>query len=186
MKISSRMALWKKILLGIALFAAASFGFMTWYAIHYSMERAREFEVNSRVTGSKILIATQGSAFKDAIVAGVIAHLKPREVYVRVIDVSNLSTVEESDWNAIVVIHTWQMHEPQPAAKRFIDRAQNLQKVIVLSTSGAGTFKIEGIDAISSASEMVDVPQRIAEIDTRIDALLGSARQTPAPPRDSP
>jgi hypothetical protein len=175
------MAVWKKILLGIALFAAAIFGFMTWYAIHYSMGPAREFEINSRAAGSKVLIATQGSAFKDSMVAGVITHLKPREVYVRVIDVSKLSTVQESDWNAIIIIHTWQMSKPQPEAKRFIDRTQNLQKVIVLSTSGAGTFKMDGIDAISSASEMADVPQRAAEIDTRIDALLGSARQNERP-----
>jgi len=175
------MALRKKILLGIALFATAIFGFMTWYEIHFSMGPAREFEVNRRAAGPKVLIATQGSAFKDSIVAGVITHLKPREAYVRVIDVSRLSSVQESDWNAIVIIHTWQMRKPQPEAKRFVDRTQNLQKVIVLSTSGAGTFKMDGIDAISSASEMADVPERVAELDARLDALLGNARHNDRP-----
>jgi hypothetical protein len=166
------MAVWKRILLGIAILGGAILGFMTWYAVHFSMGPAREFEVNSGSAGSRVLIATQGSAFKDSIVTGVVAHLQPRQVYVRVIDVSKLATVQESDWNAIVVIHTWQMHEPQPDAKRFVNSARNLQKVIVLGTSGAGTFKMDGIDAISSASEMLDVPRRIGEIDMRIDALL--------------
>jgi hypothetical protein len=31
---------------------------------------------------------------------------------------------------------------------------------------------MEGIDAISSASEMIDVPQRVAEINARVDSLL--------------
>jgi hypothetical protein len=80
--------------------------------------------------------------------------------------------VREADWNAIVLIHTWQMEKPQPDAKKFIDRTQNLRKVIVLTTSGAGTRRMDGLDAISSASQMIDVPRRVAEIDTRIDSIL--------------
>lgn len=59
-----------------------------------------------------------------------------------------------------------------------------MRKVIVLSTSGGGTFKMEGIDAISSASEMIDVPQRVAELDTRLDALLGTRMGSSTQERD--
>jgi len=167
------MALWKKILLGMATLAAAILGFMFWYASHYSMRPAKQFDVNSQAAANaKVLIATQGSDFKDSVVAGIVAHLKPRQIYVKVIDVSALPSVQEADWNAIVLIHTWEMHKPQPDAKKFVDRIQNPRKVIILSTSGAGTFKIEGVDAVSSASEMTNVPQRAAEIDKRIDAIL--------------
>ncbi|HEY6923864.1 MAG TPA: hypothetical protein VI653_10375, partial [Steroidobacteraceae bacterium] len=102
----------------------------------------------------------------------VIAHLQPLPVYVRVIDVGGLKEVRESDWAAIVVIHTWQMRKPPLDVQKFISRVGDTPKVIVLTTSGRGTFKMEGIDAISSASEMIDVPRRVAEIDTRIGTLL--------------
>lgn len=43
---------------------------------------------------------------------------------------------------------------------------------------------MEGIDAISSASEMIDVPQRVAELDTRLDALLGTRMGSSTQERD--
>jgi hypothetical protein len=167
------MPRWKKFSVGFAITVAAIIVFVAWYWAHYSMEPAREFEVNRGDSPrAKVLIATQGSAFKDSIVAGVVVHLQPRPVYVKVIDVAELGAVEDADWDAIVVIHTWQMSEPPPDAQRFISRARNPHKVIVLSTSGGGALKMAGIDAISSASEMIDVPQRVAEIDARVDSLL--------------
>ncbi len=166
------MTLGKKILLGVSMAVVALVACMSWYRVHYSMHPARAFEINSPAANSKVLIATQRSDFKDSIVSGVVAHLREHQAYVKVVDVSALPSVRETDWNAIVLIHTWQMEKPQPDAKKFIDRTKNLRKVIVLTTSGAGTRKMEGVDAISSASDMIDVPKRVAEVDKRIDAVL--------------
>jgi len=167
------MPRWKQILVGIAVVVAGLLAFMVGYWALHSMHPARGFEVNGQNTAhAKVLIATQGSAFKDSVVAGVVAHLKPLAVYVKVVDVSALSQVQETDWDAIVVIHTWEMNKPQPDAQRFVSRVQDPRKVVVLSTSGKGTFKLEGVDAMSSASEMIDVSKRVTEIDTRVDALL--------------
>jgi hypothetical protein len=167
------MPRWKKFSVGIVVVVAAILVFVAWYWARYSMAPAREFEVNRRdAPQAKVLIATQGSSFKDSIVAGVVGHLQPRPVYVKVIDVGGLTEVRETDWAAIVVIHTWQMRKPPPEVQKFISRVRDAGKVIVLTTSGRGTFRMEGIDAISSASEMIDVPRRVAEIDARVDALL--------------
>jgi hypothetical protein len=177
------MARWKNTLVVVTVVIAALLAFTVGYWAHYSMRLARAFEVNTRDTAhSSVLIATQGSAFKDSIVGGVVAHLRSLAVYVKVVDVSALPQVREADWDAIVVIHTWEMNKPQPDAQRFVSRVQDLRKVVVLSTSGKGTLKIDGVDSISSASEMIDVPKRVAEIDARVDALLnqlspGSANQ---------
>ena len=155
------------------------------YWTRHSMAQAREFEANPPAAAlAKVLIATQGSAFKDSIVAGVVAHLQPLAVYVKVIDVAGLPRVQEAEWDAIVVIHTWELGKPQADAQKFISRAGDSRKVIVLSTSGEGIFKMEDADAISSASEMIDVPRRVAAIDARIDILLAkkvrvSARESP-------
>jgi hypothetical protein len=166
------MKMWQKVLWGIAILVAVTLGFGGWYQFHYSMGTAREFEVNSPTIQPRVLLATQGSDFKDSIVRGVIAHLKQRPAYIRVIDVGALRTVSESDWDAILVIHTWEMRQPQTDVKEFIDRVKSAHKVVLMSTSGAGTFKMEGVDEISTASIMTDVPARVAEIDSRLDGIL--------------
>src|ERR1019366_6910588 len=168
------MTKWTKVLLGIALSVVAILGFVSWYKIHYSMAPARAFEVNTREAEPKVLIATQGSAFKDSVVTGIIAHLKRQSAYVKVVDITALPNVDEAEWNAIVVIHRGEIQKPQADAKKFIERAGDLHKVIVMSTSGAGTFRMDGIDAISTASVMTDVPARIDEIDRRLDAILNA------------
>jgi hypothetical protein len=47
-----------------------------------------------------------------------------------------------------------------------------VSRIIVLSTSGAGDFKMEGVDAISSASVVVDAPSRAAELAAKVDTIL--------------
>jgi len=163
---------WQRILLVTVGVVVVAFALSAWYKLHYSMGLARPFEVNDPQSQPRVLIATQGSEFKDAVVAAVVDHLKKRSAYVKVIDVSGLAAVNEGDWSAIVVIHTWEMHKPQADAKAFVERARNMSKIVVLSTSGAGDFKMEGVDAISSASRVVDVPSRAAEISRKVDAIL--------------
>lgn len=168
------MKRWQKVLLGALTLAIVLAGSAAWYRQHFSMSPARAFEVNSPGAGPKVLIATQGSAFKDAILAGIVAHLQPLPAYVKVIDVSALPGTNEAGWSAIVVIHTWEMRRPPPGVQRFLDRAADLHKVIVLGTSGAGTFKVEGVDAISTASVMTDAPARISQINSRLDRILSA------------
>lgn len=163
---------WQKILLAVATLIAASVALAGWYRIHFSMSAARPFEVNDPHSSPRVLIATQGSEFKDAVVAGVVEHLKARAAYVKVIDVSALPAVDQSEWNAIVLVHTWEMRKPPKEVKAFVDRARNSGKSVVLTTSGAGTFKLDGVDAISSASVVADAPSRSADIAERVDGIL--------------
>jgi hypothetical protein len=124
-----------------------------------------------------VLVATQGSEFKDAVVGGVVEHLKARAVYVKVFDVSLLPAVNEDEWSAIVLIHTWEMRKPPAAVKTFVGSTRNSGKLVVLTTSGAGSFKMVGIDAISSASVVADAPSRAADIAVRVDDILGGSSE---------
>ena len=156
--------------MGIAVpLVAVSLG---WYWVSHSMAPAASFTVNDPQLPQKVLIATQGSAFKDAVVRGVVAQLQQRPIHIRVIDVAALGSIDERQWDAIVVLHTWQLEQPQRDAAAFIARAKDVHKLIVLGTSTAGTMKIEDIDAISAASEMTDVPRRVTELVARIDSAL--------------
>jgi hypothetical protein len=143
-----------------------------WYRYHYAMEVARSFEVAGSPTGPRVLIATQGSDFKDALTAGLVDHLKRRSASVKVIDVTELEGIQEADWNAMVVIHTWEMRKPPIEVRAFVDRMRGRDKLVVLTTSGAGHFKLEGVDAISAASQMEDVTTRVSEVGSKIDAIL--------------
>jgi len=169
---ATRKARWRKALLAGVGIGVAALGFLTWYGFHYSMNVTRSFEVTGSPSGPSVLIASQGSDFKDAVVAGLVEHLKRRSAYVKVIDVSALPGIQETRWDAMVVIHTWEMRKPPAAVRVFVDRVRNRDKLLVLTTSGAGDFKMEGVDAISTASKMVDVPARVAEMAKRVDAIL--------------
>jgi hypothetical protein len=162
----------RRVLVSIAAVAIAVIAFLGWYRLHFAMGHAEEFSVNDPSSERRVLIATQGSAFKNAVVSGVVERLEQRPIFVRVVDVGALSDVKDSEWDAIVVLHTIEYGRAPPAAQAFVDRAADPRRVVVLSTSGAGDFKIEGIDAISSASRMTDVPARVDELIARIDAVL--------------
>mgnify|MGYP001145263548 CR=1 FL=1 len=122
------------------------------------MEIAKSFTVTVPHAKHNLLIATQGSAYKNAVVEGVIEATKGRQMTIEVIDVSALSKVKIEDWNAIVVIHTWENWQPQMEAAKFAQQHHNLTKVIFLATSGKGDLSIPGVDAITSASLLADVP----------------------------
>ena len=171
------MKTWKKVALATAVVPFALLALVTWYFAHYSMDEAKPFEVNAPSAREHVLIATQGSAFKDAVVQGVVDRLEARPVYVKVIDVGQLPSVRESDWNAIVVLHTWQMSKPPDSVRAFVDRSESRDKWVVLATSGEGTEHIAGVDTITTASSKANVSTSVDEIVRRVDKVL--SRQTP-------
>ena len=160
------------LLISVAALAIAVIGFLAWYRVHFAMRPVEGFAVNDPSSAQHLLIATQGSTFKDAVVAGVIERLRERQISIQVVDVTALHDVDESQWDAIVVLHTIEYGKAPAPAQAFVDRVGKTGKVLVLSTSGAGDFKIQGIDAISSASRMTDVPKRVDELLARVESLL--------------
>lgn len=165
---------WRKILLAVAVLIVASIAFASWYRLHFSMGTAQAFELNDPRATTRVLIATQGSEFKDAVVRRVAGKLEARNAYVKVIDVSSLSSVDTAEWDGIVILHTWEMRKPPREVQAFVDRARGSGRLVVLTTSGAGDFKIDGVDAISSASVVADAPARADDILTKLDAVFSS------------
>lgn len=166
------MARWKKIgawILGLLLIFVL---FMVWYKETYSMKVAKPFEVNSSSNKDHILIATQGSEFKDSLVHKVINDLKTKSVYIKVIDVSDLTTIREADWAAIIILHTWENWKPQKDAKLFIEQINDKRKLIVVATSGQGSYHIPDVDGITSASKLTEVSSKAKEITERVTKLL--------------
>lgn len=136
------------------------------------MEPARPLEVNTPAYRHHLLIATQGSDFKNAVVDSVIVALKQDSVYIKVTDVSTLPQIDEKDWSAIVILHTWENWKPQKDADVFIKRFPSQKKVIVVSTSGSGTQHLKGTDGLSAASRQSEIQGVSNEIVTRVRAVL--------------
>lgn len=168
------MSTTKKITLVLLLVGLSLFTSLTCYNFRYSMEFVAPYYVESINSKHKLLIATQGSEYKKAVVKGIIDALKVRQFDAQVIDVSSLSNVNVDDWNAIVILHTWESWKPQQDAMLFINENLGVAKMIVLTTSGQGNLKMEGVDAITSASVISNVEKDTAEIVHRIDAIMAT------------
>jgi hypothetical protein len=136
------------------------------------MEIAEPFEVNSPLLDQKILIATQGSEFKDKVVDGLVENLKDRSVYLKVIDISSLPDIKEDDFTAIVLLHNWEMLKPPEVIEQFLEQSKNIEKIVVLTTSGGSDTSKEGIDIISGESIISEVPERVNQLMSKLEPLL--------------
>ena len=102
----------------------------------------------------------------------IVAAFRDDPVYIRVTDIANLEEVEESEWTAIVLIHTWENWNPPVAIEVFVKRVGDLDKVVVLTTSGQGEAHMEEVDALTSASVMTFMPQDADAIIKQVQVLL--------------
>tara|TARA_R100000935_G_scaffold15425_2_gene30776 strand:+ start:7667 stop:8152 length:486 start_codon:yes stop_codon:yes gene_type:complete len=156
--------------LGIVLVLLA-FGY--WYKLTYSMEVAENSGINSPQLATKILIATQGSDFKDAIVTNLINFYKKDSVHLKTIDVTQLRQVKPNEYNAIILLHTWEYGKPPRIVSQFINENSALKnKMIVYATSGAGNNKIEGIDAMAGESILENASDVSDEVIEKIESIL--------------
>lgn len=163
---------WKRPVFYTFLVILLIFILLSWYKVRYSMEPARPYEVNQPTLEKKILIATQGSKYKNSIVSMLVNTLRPYPIYMKIIDVSDLNNITEDKWTVIILLHTWENWEPQQDVQQFLESSQNLDKIIVLATSGSGDLMIEGIDGITSASTLTDIPRDLENIMSRIEAFI--------------
>ncbi len=148
------------------------------------------FEVNTPEAPAKVLIASQGSEFKEAVVGGLTRHFEDRPVYLRVIDVSGLASIQEQDWDGLLLIHTTERSRLQSDVKKYLDRAQDLDKVVLLTTSGSGEWATDryDVDVITSASKRSETMPVIDLLAQKLDNMLGlnrrEGKETTPPPTE--
>ncbi len=164
------MKIFKRILIGLGTLVLVFIVFAFWYRFTYSMEKVVSYEINDSSLEKRLLIATQGSAYKNDLVEYVVDSIRSKEVYIQVIDISQLEEYYNDSWDALLVIHTWEYGKPPEAVNSFVTQHYDLDKMLFLATSGSGEEKIEGIDAITGASKK-------DEIETHRSAILSFVRQ---------
>jgi len=117
---------------------------------------------------SRILIATQNSDFKQAVIQAIRDTLENNSSYMKVIDVKKLPYEPTEDYDAIILVNECMAGRPDPRVESFIDDAPEKEKIVVLTTGRLDSWKPEShrVDAMSSASVMTQAPtigQSIAE-----------------------
>jgi len=147
------------IIIIVVSFAALFGGVLGTYVIVNRQEVIEPFEIGDRDSQNKILLASQGSKFKEKLVTEFVLALKNDSTYISVIDCTQLTDEFLENWNAIIMIHTMQIHKIPEEAEIFLHKVPDLSKVLLVSTSGAGDehYKKLDIDAVSSASRMAAI-----------------------------
>ena len=117
---------------------------------------------------SRVLIATQNSDFKQAVIQAIRDTLENNSSYIKVIDVKKLPYESTEDYNAVILLNECMAGRPDPRVESFIDDSPEKDKLVVLTTGRLDSWKPESprVDAISSASVMTQAPaigQSIAE-----------------------
>jgi flavodoxin len=137
------------------------------------MDEVVAFEINSPTNQYKLLIATQGSEFKNALTENIVNYYKKDRLYIKVIDVSQLNKTNTKNYNAILLIHTWENLKPPIEVERFIESNKEIDnKIIIYTTSGNGSYKMEHVDALTGESKMEDVEKVSNQIIQKLDAIL--------------
>lgn len=144
-----------------------------WYKITYSMHPATSRQIHSETLTTKVLIATQGSDFKNAVVTNIVNQYKLDSVFLNIIDVNRIGNVNAEDYQAIVILHTWEYGKPPSAVKKFLEQnSEYRDKTIVFTTSGEGTNKMAEIDALTGESILENASDHSDEIIERINKLI--------------
>ena len=124
--------------------------------------------------GNKVLIATQSSEFKEAVVTRIVEGLKEDLCYVKVIDLKALKDEPATEYDAVVVVNTCKAWRMTRGASRFVKNFEDKEKVVLLTTAGGGDWmpKSAGVDAITSASKSQKVDPLADEISDKVRKIL--------------
>ncbi|MBC8829878.1 hypothetical protein IAI13_26490, partial [Escherichia coli] len=85
------------IVVGIAVVIFA--GVMLSYRFIKSMDVTENAEINKSATGDHVLLATQGSKFKDSVMDQVKKDMEGKNVHVSIIDTTKLDKVKADDYD---------------------------------------------------------------------------------------
>ncbi|MBT8219779.1 MAG: hypothetical protein KJP00_08140 [Bacteroidia bacterium] len=163
---------WKRFLIWIALIVLA-FLLIGWrYIGQYGISHGDTYEVNANITDSKVLIAWQKSVYKEMLTMELVSYLEERDVNVNLMDIKKLKKSMLNEYDAIIIMHTWQMWRPPRAVRKFVRQARSSDKIWVISTSNGADLMLDNVDGITSASDINDAQEDIDQTITWLNKIL--------------
>ncbi|WP_048627024.1 hypothetical protein [Listeria ivanovii] len=140
------------IIVGIAVVIFA--GVMLSYRFLKSMDVTETAEVNKSATGSHVLLATQGSKFKDSVIDQVKEEMEGKNVHISIIDTTKLDKVKADDYDKVVLFTTVQSDDiPENVTTFMNDNKDKNIHIAVTADSGNWDDQPNDVDAISEASK---------------------------------
>jgi len=157
-------------LLQFLIFIMALVGlFSFWYNSKYGMDVVNQEYFGKNSAAIKLLIATQGSTYKDELTRKLIHELYSEQIYIDKCDIIHLPNKNPNEYHAIILIHTWEISKPPKEVRELLSKIDNSHKVFALSTSGNGEEKIARVDGISGASISSEINVQVESIVTWIN-----------------
>ncbi len=133
-------------------------------------------ELNDPAHDKKVLIASRSSNFKQAIIDKIKENYQDQPVYVKFIGLDDIKKEKAEQYQAIVMINTCMSWDMDRKVHGYLNRYQDHNHIIVLTTSGDGGWmpKMKGrnFDAVSAASKPANVDEVANKIIEKIDALI--------------
>lgn len=125
------------------------------YVYKFYPRTADAYEINVSNPKEKVLIATQSTEFKNLLVKNLCDSLKSKSVYVKVIDVDNLSKEDHDNWDRILIINSF-IIRLNKKINNFLKK-DSTNKILLVVTAGGGDWRPKQeikVDAITSASRI--------------------------------
>jgi hypothetical protein len=123
------------VVAGLLLLASGS---VCAYVYMHRMAPVESYDRGSASLPHHVLIAMQGSVFKDRLVSTLVAQLEKKPVHVRVIDIAGLKGLDADPWQVIVIVHTWEIGKPPRTVSDFIAKHAQAVNIVDVTTSGSG------------------------------------------------
>lgn len=124
-----------------------------------TLRTVKVIERNDKDSRKRVLVATQQSRFKEAVVSRVVEILEKDACYIKVIALKDLGSESTENYEAIIVVNTCRAWRLNGHARKFLKNVQEKGKIILVTTAKNENWrpKAVAVDAITSASEMTKV-----------------------------
>jgi hypothetical protein len=139
-----------------------------------AVRAVRTTEAGDPGAGKRVLIATQRSDFKEAVVSRIVEDLEKDLCYVRVIDLKRLKNELAGDFGAIVVVNTCKAWSLSRGASKFVKKFPDKDRVVMLTTASGEDWRPKSVevDAITSASKVQKADPVADEIVQKVRKIL--------------
>ena len=134
-----------------------------------------EKAVDIKTVKKTVLIATDSSRFKDAVIAKVAKNIE-KEVAVKMVPLIKLLKEDPANYQAIVIANTCWAGNVNGMVKSFLKKAgdQEKKKVIIFTTVGGEDWSPTGLgcDCVTSASTMSKADSLAETISLKVKKIL--------------
>ena len=132
--------------------------------------------INGQESGSRVLIMTQSSGFKDEVIRRVEKNYGGKAVYIEISDIISQASPAAEDWDSIILFSTVESGDLYPEALEKVKLLkQNIGiNVFIINTADSETWKHNdmNIDAYTSTSRSENIDRYVSKISGLIDSVI--------------